>query len=148
ASAPGKQGGFDMVKEIVRSAMGRRAPLSAAVLLLGMNGATAADPSQESESRTVSDAAALDLAADGLPAKTVDLETLADQRARQGVTYTQLGRIDAQIDLRDNQVNGGVSGDNVLGQSAFDGASGISTIIQNTGHNVAIQESLIINIAV
>jgi len=135
------------MKKIVRSAMSRLVPVSTAVFLLGVHGAMAADPPQQSEPSTTADAAALDVA-EALRIKTVDIETLGDQRARQGVAYTQLGRIDAQIDLRDNQVNGGVSGDNVLGQSAFDGARGISTIIQNTGHNVAIQESLIINIAV
>lgn len=44
-----------------------------------------------------------------------------------------------------NQVNGGTTGRNVIGP-AFDGLNGIASVVQNSGNNVIIQGSTIINI--
>jgi len=84
----------------------------------------------------------------GLP-EAVAPETLNEQRARQGVSHhLQIGQIESQLDLSDNQVIGGHSGSNYVGQGAFGHARGVTTLIQNTGHNVGIQESTVINISI
>ena len=48
--------------------------------------------------------------------------------------------------VSDNVADGVVSGDNTLGGGAFAGASGISTVIQNSGSNVLIQNATIVNV--
>lgn len=84
-----------------------------------------------------------------IPARSaVDAGTLDQQRARQGVSSAQLGQVHSQIALHDNVVTGGHGGTNLIAHGAFDNARGISTIIQNTGHNVAIQESMIVNVTI
>ncbi len=86
-----------------------------------------------------------------LPMQTltaVDTETLNLQRARQGVSNVQLGQVHSQIALHDNVVLGGHGGTNLIANGAFDNARGFSTVIQNTGHNVAIQESMIVNVTI
>jgi len=130
-------------------AVTRYASLAGGALLLGSTGAAATEPSPRNASPTAAETTAPDpTPASRLDLEPVDLSTLAEQRGRQGLTYTQLGKVDARIDLRDNQVHGSVSGDNVIGSDVFEGARGIATVIQNSGHNVAIQESLVINIAI
>ncbi len=39
-----------------------------------------------------------------------------------------------------------VTGDNTLGGGAFAGSSGITTVIQNTGANVLIQNGMVVNV--
>jgi hypothetical protein len=78
--------------------------------------------------------------------EVVDLATLDAQRARQGVTSIQLGQIHSRIDLANNHVVNSTTGKNFVAAGAFDNARGISTVIQNSGNNVAIQESMIVNI--
>ena len=48
--------------------------------------------------------------------------------------------------VTDNVADGVVSGNNTLGDNAFSGASGISTVIQNTGSNVLIQNAMIVTV--
>ena len=83
--------------------------------------------------------------------EAVDVRVLDKQRARQNTStwqVGQIGRITETATLYDNQVSGSSSGNNILGAGALDNASGIATVIQNSGHNVIIQESLIVNVTV
>lgn len=80
--------------------------------------------------------------------EAVDMATLDQQRARQGVTNIQLGQIHSRIDLANNHVVNSNTGKNFVAAGAFDNARGISTVIQNSGNNVAIQESMIVNITI
>ena len=80
--------------------------------------------------------------------EAVDPETLNEQRARQGMSHLQIGQIESQLDVSDNQVIGGHSGNNYVGQGAFGNARGVTTSVQNTGHNVGIQASTVINISI
>jgi hypothetical protein len=48
--------------------------------------------------------------------------------------------------VSDNQANNVSTGANALGGGAFTGSSGISTVIQNTGNNVLIQNSTVVNV--
>lgn len=79
--------------------------------------------------------------------QAVDAQILDTQRARALPTQ-QLSDNNSNIDLRDNLVDGTNHGTNNVHQGAFQGVHGIATVIQNTGHNVAIQESMNINIAI
>lgn len=45
-----------------------------------------------------------------------------------------------------NQALNTVTGANAIGGSAFGGASGLSSVVQNSGNNVIIQDSTVINI--
>ncbi len=51
-------------------------------------------------------------------------------------------------DLYNNKAIGNITGGNFVTDSAFTGASGLSTVIQNSGNNVLIQNSTILNLQV
>ena len=81
--------------------------------------------------------------------EAVAAEALEDQRAMYNISSVQLGQMTSNAQVANTQMHGAfASGDNVLGAGAFDHAQGISTVIQNSGHNVVIQESLILNVNV
>ena len=46
-----------------------------------------------------------------------------------------------------NSVADSMTGDNYIGSTAFNGANGMIGVIQNTGNNVVIQKSTIVNIS-
>ncbi|TVP60532.1 MAG: hypothetical protein EA349_01200 [Halomonadaceae bacterium] len=77
--------------------------------------------------------------------EAVGSELLGQQRAR-AVPTLQLSENSSHIDLQENMVLGTTHGTNTVTEGAFSGARGISSVIQNTGHNVAIQESTNVNI--
>lgn len=87
----------------------------------------------------------------GLLPEPVGSAVLDGQRAREKTStwqVGQIGRITEHANLYGNQVYGSLSGDNILGAGVLENAGGIATVIQNSGHNVIIQESLIVNITV
>ena len=55
---------------------------------------------------------------------------------------------DAQLKgvVADNQASNLTTGMNVISDGAFSGASGLSTVIQNSGNNVLIQNATIVNV--
>ncbi|QIB65311.1 hypothetical protein [Kineobactrum salinum] len=63
------------------------------------------------------------------------------------VDVTQLTNSQLNADLGDNIAIGNVTGDNVIDDS-FSRASGLFSIIQNTGNNVIIQDSTIVNVTI
>jgi hypothetical protein len=48
--------------------------------------------------------------------------------------------------VTNNSATKDVSGSNAISASAFGGASGLSTVIQNSGNNVLIQNGVIVNV--
>lgn len=48
--------------------------------------------------------------------------------------------------LSDNQLTAAETGSNVISSSAFSNLQGISTVIQNTGNNVIIQDNTTLNV--
>ncbi|GAA0900034.1 hypothetical protein GCM10009552_00690 [Rothia nasimurium] len=48
--------------------------------------------------------------------------------------------------VNDNQANNTVSGGNLVSGSAFGGAAGLPTVIQNSGNNVLIQNATIVTV--
>jgi hypothetical protein len=59
-----------------------------------------------------------------------------------------ISHVDMGADLRDNTVVNSNSGDNLASDGAFAGAHGFSTIIQNSGNHVIIQNSTIVNLTI
>jgi len=55
---------------------------------------------------------------------------------------------DAQLKgvVADNQASNLTTGMNVISDGAFSGSAGLSTVIQNSGNNVLIQNSTIVNV--
>jgi hypothetical protein len=55
---------------------------------------------------------------------------------------------DAQLKgvVSDNQVTNASTGMNVISDGAFAGSAGLSTVIQNSGNNVLIQNATIVNV--
>lgn len=85
-------------------------------------------------------APAVDASGFGEPLATGALE---DLRGGDGTTTNNvdlLGRVDG------NTAQDIVSGTNVIQDGAFASASGISTVIQNSGSNVLIQNGMVVNV--
>jgi hypothetical protein len=53
-----------------------------------------------------------------------------------------------RAELTDNEVSDSVTGYNIIDQGSFSDASGVFSIIQNTGNNVIIQDSTIITVTI
>ena len=91
----------------------------------------------------------LDLAAfeDGA---TLSDEELNKHRAREKIEIEQitLNNQDQDGDVTDNVAVGNTNGDNVINGQAFSDSSGFLSSVQNTGNNVLIQNSTIINVSV
>lgn len=50
--------------------------------------------------------------------------------------------------LRDNVLQAGVNGDNYIATGAMNGMTGIGTVIQNTGNQVIIQDTTMVNVTI
>lgn len=74
---------------------------------------------------------------------TVPAHALAGLRGGDG-SIDNRNNVNGRV--TDNVADGVVSGNNTLGDNAFSGASGISTVIQNTGSNVLIQNAMIVTV--
>lgn len=65
-------------------------------------------------------------------------------RLRGGESVESSSRVNGEVG--NNSVEAVVSGDNTIDQRSFAGASGITTVIQNTGANVLIQNGMVVNV--
>lgn len=89
---------------------------------------------------------------------TADMLELDDtSRLDTGVLSGLDGKADTTIDallndnhqhagINDNQLASGATGINMLGAGVFSGSNGISTIIQNSGNQVLIQQTTQVNV--
>lgn len=78
----------------------------------------------------------------------VSLEELEQARGQGGVVnVTQLTNSQLNAELGNNIAVGNVTGNNTIDDS-FSRASGLFSIIQNTGNNVIIQDSIIVNVTI
>lgn len=80
---------------------------------------------------------------------------LARERARGTDETPTMGEVNVQISdvnqkavLKDNVVESSITGSNTVSNGAFAGASGLATVIQNSGNNVIIQDATIVNYTV
>jgi hypothetical protein len=73
--------------------------------------------------------------------------TDADLSTYRGGSALQYNEMKLDGRLYDNQAIANVTGSNFVTQDAFSGASGFSTVVQNSGNNVIIQNATILNIS-
>lgn len=66
--------------------------------------------------------------------------------ASRGGADLELNKIRSDGMVRDNQAYNLTTGGNLITEGAFGAANGFSTVIQNSGNNVLIQNSTIINL--
>lgn len=66
----------------------------------------------------------------------------------RGGTETVINQQMLDGSVRDNQAYNLNTGSNLIGESSFAGSNGFSTVIQNSGNNVLIQNSTILNIQI
>lgn len=85
-----------------------------------------------------------------LPDEAVSIEAMSEARGGQHVEVIKLESIYANSDIdgfsSGNVANNTVSGNNILSPGAFADSSGLSNVIQNTGNNVLIQNSTVVNL--
>lgn len=65
----------------------------------------------------------------------------------RGGSARQISEMRLDSKLIDNQAIANITGSNFVTQSAFSGASGFSTVVQNSGNNVIIQNATILNLS-
>jgi hypothetical protein len=74
----------------------------------------------------------------------VSSATLAEQRGGDEPQIVSIIRIDG--DVTDNTATNVVTGANNIQNGSFDNASGVLSVVQNTGANVLIQSATIVNV--
>lgn len=80
--------------------------------------------------------------------ETVLSDELDNARGREGVNMTTLNNMNVRTTLSGNHANNNTNGYNVIDQGSFAQASGITSVIQNSGNNVVIQDSTMVNVTI
>ncbi len=81
--------------------------------------------------------------------ETLSEALLSGQRGRADFDMTyQVNDSEQNALLQDNSIVNSVTGDNSISGNAFSGMSGISTVIQNSGNQVIIQGSTMVNVMI
>ncbi len=80
--------------------------------------------------------------------QSVLLEDLDNERGRGGVDVTTLNNSYVGATMRDSSATNNTSGSNYIDSGSFAGASGLTSVIQNTGNNVIIQNSTTVNVTI
>jgi hypothetical protein len=75
--------------------------------------------------------------------KTVPIDVLDAQRGKAVLTITDL-----EGAVHDNTAINSITGRNVITNGAFSNSSGVSTMIQNSGNNVLIQNATLLQLDV
>jgi len=81
-------------------------------------------------------------------AEMVLSEDLDNQRGQGGVDILTLNRQNVTALLKDNTATNNINGFNIIDNGSFAGASGMISVIQNSGNNVIIQDSTVFNVTV
>ncbi len=76
------------------------------------------------------------------------LEELENARGREGIDITTLNNQNIRGILTDNTATNNTSGLNIIDHGSFAGAGGMFSVIQNSGNNVLIQDSTVINVTI
>ena len=84
----------------------------------------------------------------------VSLSELEESRGRQDIQLDideiqasfQQNQGEQTAQLKDNLLNSDMTGNNYIGAQALNGVNGIATVIQNTGNQVIIQDTTMVNI--
>ena len=76
------------------------------------------------------------------------LTTTAVSDRGEGIDVLTLNKAELDGTLNGNTAVDSVTGSNLISNGAFANASGLSTAIQNSGNNVLIQNSTIVNVVI
>lgn len=71
-----------------------------------------------------------------------------DMYRGEGIDVTTINTAELDGTLNGNTATNSVTGENVISNGAFANTSGLSTAIQNSGNNVLIQNSTIVNVVI
>ncbi|GAD80304.1 hypothetical protein [Vibrio ezurae] len=84
-----------------------------------------------------------------LPSSAVTIDVMEQSRGQKHVEL-DVTNLTSDINgaLDGNVADNTVSGSNIMASGAFADSSGISSVIQNTGNNVLIQNSTVINLSI
>lgn len=82
------------------------------------------------------------------PNKKASEDELEKARGREGFDITAINNMNVQAVLTGNTANNNITGGNIIGAGAFTNAGGMFSVIQNTGNNVIIQDSTIVNVTI
>jgi hypothetical protein len=123
--------------------------LLGAVAALTATSALAEDP-QPAAAPTPAPAASMDSLAALVGGKTLSAEELGEQRAKAKIEVDKLTINTPDQDglVAGNAAVGNTTGQNSIAADAFVNADGFINAVQNTGNNVLIQSSTIINVSV
>jgi hypothetical protein len=78
---------------------------------------------------------------------TISEDEMSGQSGRQGIDLLQMNDAEQSALLENNQIQGITSnGSNTIDGSSFSGSVGFTTAIQNSGNNVIIQDTTLVNI--
>lgn len=80
--------------------------------------------------------------------EAVLLEELDNERGKGDIDIVTLNNATAEALLKSNTAYNNISGNNIIDSSSFSGSSGLISVIQNSGNNVIIQDSTIINVTI
>lgn len=81
-------------------------------------------------------------------AEIATLEELDNARGREGIDMNVFNNMDMNAVLTGNTATNNVTGVNIIDNGSFAGAMGMFSVIQNSGNNVIIQDSTIVNVTV
>jgi len=114
-----------------------------AMLLLGVVtcDAAAAEPPPQPSAATTATPSTKPVGFDGW-GRSADSKTLAMASGGNEVSQT----IILNGTVANNTVDHVVTGSNIIGNDAFNGAAGVPMVIQNTGNGVLIQNATILNV--
>jgi len=84
----------------------------------------------------------------GFSEHIVLLEYLDEERGQGGVDLSVLNESNVQATLTDNMAINNTTGNNIIDTSSFSNSAGIISVIQNTGNNVIIQNSTVVNFVI
>lgn len=76
----------------------------------------------------------------------IQRDALGRLRGGDSNTTNITNDIDVDGEVSDNSADNIVSGANIVSGGAFGNAAGITTVIQNSGSNVLIQNAMIVNV--
>jgi len=76
--------------------------------------------------------------------RTLDEDRLADQRGGQDDAYANIN--DARARVADISVTNASTGNNIVSEGSITNNSGLTTMVQNSGNGVVIQNTTILNL--
>ena len=85
---------------------------------------------------------------DALFAEPLEAQEMDTHRGMSSQYHAQLGLLSGQAVLTDNEIGTAHTGDNNVSHGAFSDVHGITSVIQNSGNHVIIQDSTVLNVTV